>query len=57
MPYEAQTWSRGVALLILGLDARWESVVIAIPELFYPQERATVPIFEEVGWLLGCGAM
>jgi hypothetical protein len=41
---KAQRGSRGVALLLLNLGARWMWVVSAMPWLLYPMERDPVPI-------------
>jgi len=41
---KAQRESRGVALLLLNLGARWMWVVNAMPWLLYPMKRDPVPI-------------
>jgi hypothetical protein len=41
--------SRGIAPLILNLDARWREVVKFTPWPFYPKGRNPVPIELEAG--------
>jgi hypothetical protein len=42
--------NRGLAPLILNLNASWRWVVNITPRPFYPLERITVPINQEAGW-------
>jgi hypothetical protein len=42
--------NRGIAPLILNLNASWRWVVNITSRPFYPLERSTVPINQETGW-------
>ena len=45
--------SRGIALLILNLGARWCGRVNATPRLIHSREAALVPIVQAAEWALG----
>jgi len=51
--HAAQVGSRGIALLILNLVARWRWVVNATPLPLLPQKRAPVPLVQKAGWAPG----
>ena len=46
---KAQGRSRGRALLVLNLDARWGWLVSATPRLLYLREGDSVPIVQKAG--------
>jgi hypothetical protein len=45
--------SRGIALFVINLSAKWGRVVNATPRPIYPRERSPVPIVQEAAWVLG----
>jgi len=51
--HAAQVESRGIALLILNLVARWRWVVNATPLPLLPQKRAPVPLVQKASWAPG----
>jgi hypothetical protein len=50
---KAYRGSRGIALLILNLGARWGCMVTAMTRSIYSRERDPVLIVQEAGWAPG----